>query len=90
MAGSFTPDCLSRESSPIPEAGMETEVSHSSSQPGNFQGQQQHTHPAIAELRFSQSAPGSPSGNNSFAIVLGVLFSGSLINSVRIYLKICF
>ncbi|CAL1528825.1 unnamed protein product [Lymnaea stagnalis] len=65
MAGSFTPDCLSREGSPIPEAGMETEVSHTSSQSSSLQGQQhhQHTHPTISDLRFSQSAPGSPSGS---------------------------
>ncbi|KAH9512274.1 Forkhead box protein K1 [Bulinus truncatus] len=65
LAGSFTPDCLSREGSPIPEAGMETEVTHSTSQVGNMQGQQllQHAHPAVTDLRFSQSAPGSPSGS---------------------------
>ncbi|KAK7002820.1 forkhead box protein K1 [Biomphalaria glabrata] len=63
LAGSFTPDCLSREGSPIPEAGMETEVTHSTTQVGNMQGHLQHPHPMITDLRFSQSAPGSPSGS---------------------------
>lgn len=64
MAGSFTPDCLSREGSPIPEVSMETEVSQNSAQTCILQqGQlQQHVHPTITDLRFSQSAPGSPSG----------------------------
>ena len=73
MAGSFTPDCLSREGSPIPEAGVETEVSQASTatsqvsfmqqvQQVQQQQQQQQTQAGIADLRFSQSAPGSPSG----------------------------
>ncbi|GFO02518.1 forkhead box protein k1 [Plakobranchus ocellatus] len=73
MAGTFTPDCLSREGSPIPEAGMETEVSQASAvtSQASFmqqvqqqqQQQQQQAHPNLADLRFSQSAPGSPSGS---------------------------
>ncbi|CAG5127837.1 unnamed protein product [Candidula unifasciata] len=64
MAGSFTPDSLSRDGSPVPETGMETEVSQSSStQIVLQQGQLQHAHPSLADLRFSQSAPGSPSGS---------------------------
>lgn len=62
MAGSFTPDSLSREGSPVPETGMETEVSQASTQVVLQQGQLQHAHPSLADLRFSQSAPGSPSG----------------------------
>ncbi|BFZ02864.1 hypothetical protein BsWGS_05902 [Bradybaena similaris] len=61
MAGSFTPDSLSREGSPAPETGMETEVSQASTQVVLQQGQLQHAHPSLADLRFSQSAPGSPS-----------------------------
>ena len=63
LGGSITPDSLSREGSPIPEAGMETEVSQAVHIVQQSQQQQQQQHPTITDLRFSQSAPGSPSGN---------------------------
>lgn len=71
MGGSFTPDSLSREGSPIPENAEEMIAP-----PTNYI---HHPHPqiipasSIAELcRISQSAPGSPSGKKyrSAGIVL--------------------
>ncbi|GFS23241.1 forkhead box protein K1 [Elysia marginata] len=91
MAGSFTPDCLSREGSPIPEAGAETEVSqanaatsqvsfmqqvHQVQHPQQQQQQQQQAHGGIADLRFSQSAPGSPSGSRVLSPVTVSTASG--------------
>lgn len=58
-AGTFTPDSLSRESSPIPE-GFEGDIH---SQPGVMTHPQILTTQQAAELyRISQSAPGSPAG----------------------------
>ena len=61
MGGSYTPDSLSREGSPIPENVEEVTATS--------QNYMHHPHPqiipasSIAELcRISQSAPGSPAG----------------------------
>lgn len=63
MGGSFTPDSMSREGSPIPEHSEE------SMPPAPTQNYIHHQHPqiipasSIAEFcRISQSAPGSPAG----------------------------
>ncbi|BFZ17262.1 hypothetical protein BsWGS_20300 [Bradybaena similaris] len=79
MVGSFTPDCLSREGSPIPEAGTETEIFQTSAQGGTGQKGQlpQHAHPTITDLRFSQSAPGSPSGSRVMSPVTVSCSAGS-------------
>lgn len=59
-AGTFTPDSLSRESSPIPE-GFEGDIH---SQPGVMTHPQILTTQQAADLyRISQSAPGSPAGS---------------------------
>ena len=64
----MTPDSLSREGSPVPEPSMEQEVASAAVhivQQAPPQPQQLSAHPtmpAITDLRFSQSAPGSPSG----------------------------
>ncbi|RUS79309.1 hypothetical protein EGW08_012927 [Elysia chlorotica] len=84
MAGTFTPDCLSREGSPIPEAGVETEVPQASTgqsqvsfmQQVQHVQQQQQSHAGIADLRFSQSAPGSPSGSRVLSPVTVSTASG--------------
>lgn len=66
VAGSFTPDQLSREGSPTPDAAVETEVSQSMTHAGagaHLKGKQlQYSHISMADLHYSQSAPGSPSG----------------------------
>ena len=55
----MTPDSMSREGSPIPEASSEMEVG------GQTVMAQTAVIPTLAELRYSQSAPGSPSGEFS-------------------------
>lgn len=75
VGGIFTPDCLSRDSSPIPEAAPETEVvstsivsnnSITTTTPNNNNNNNQHqaTNRSTSELRVSQSAPGSPSASH--------------------------
>ncbi|GAB1609273.1 forkhead box protein K1-like isoform X1 [Argonauta hians] len=56
VSGAFTPDSLSRDSSPIPESVPETEVITT---PNSSQAQVNNR--IQSELRVSQSAPGSPS-----------------------------
>ncbi|XP_014772374.1 forkhead box protein K1 isoform X1 [Octopus bimaculoides] len=56
VSGAFTPDSLSRDSSPIPESVPETEVITTPNS-----NQQQVNSRITSELRVSQSAPGSPS-----------------------------
>lgn len=58
MAGTITPDSMSREGSPIPEASSEMEVTQTSLAPTPVI-------PTLAELKYSQSAPGSPAGEFS-------------------------
>ncbi|KAL8567602.1 hypothetical protein ACOMHN_054415 [Nucella lapillus] len=58
VADTMTPDSMSREGSPIPEASSELEVGD----PGTFASAA--VVPSLAELRYSQSAPGSPSGSH--------------------------
>lgn len=55
MAGTMTPDSMSREGSPIPEVSSEMEVVQTAMS-------QAAVIPTLAELRYSQSAPVSPSG----------------------------
>lgn len=64
MGGTFTPDSLSREGSPIPEA----EESTPTVQTNFIQHPQIIPASSIAELcRISQSAPGSPAGIGLFS-----------------------
>lgn len=49
---------MSREGSPIPEASSEMEVTQTSLAPTPVI-------PTLAELKYSQSAPGSPAGEFS-------------------------
>lgn len=77
MAGSMTPDDMSREGSPIPEVSSEMEVG----------GQSILTRtaviPTLADLRYTQSAPGSPSGSRVMSPV--TMSAGSLHNTVAIH-----
>ncbi|CAI9734994.1 box K2-like [Octopus vulgaris] len=59
VSGAFTPDSLSRDSSPIPESVPETEVITTPNS-----NQQQVNSRITSELRVSQSAPGSPSASH--------------------------
>ena len=67
MAGTMTPDSMSREGSPVPEASSEMEVG------GQTVMAQTAVIPTLAELRYSQSAPGSPSGE---LVVVDMLVAG--------------
>ncbi|XP_025083601.1 forkhead box protein K1-like isoform X2 [Pomacea canaliculata] len=62
MAGTITPDSMSREGSPIPEASSEMEVTQTSLAPTPVI-------PTLAELKYSQSAPGSPAGSRTMSPV---------------------
>ena len=86
MAGTMTPDDLSREGSPIPEASGEMEVA------GQTIMAQTAIIPTLADLRASQSAPGSPSGicyssrspililkNSSLSCYVGLLANGTTL-----------
>ncbi|XP_076452970.1 forkhead box protein K1-like [Babylonia areolata] len=63
VAGTMTPDSMSREGSPIPEASSELEVGD----PGILASTA--VVPTLAELRYTQSAPGSPSGSHMLSPV---------------------
>ncbi|CAE1237086.1 FOXK [Acanthosepion pharaonis] len=73
ISGVFTPESLSRDSSPIPEAAPETEVVSTAivsnnmtttTTTNNNNTQHQATNRIASELRVSQSAPGSPSASH--------------------------
>ena len=67
MSGTLTPDSLSREGSPVPD-GAQQEIIEQGPQV-TIVAQQQQPQPQFAtprtvphDVRYSQSAPGSPSG----------------------------
>lgn len=57
MSGTMTPDNLSRESSPVPESNEADHQPAAMAQPAVPKLAQIHH-----DIRYSQSAPGSPSG----------------------------
>ncbi|XP_074648109.1 forkhead box protein K2-like isoform X2 [Tubulanus polymorphus] len=59
-SGTFTPDSLSREGSPVPEGANETSDAAAPSRGGIVN---QHVSQVATELRITQSAPGSPVGS---------------------------
>ncbi|CAE1237090.1 FOXK [Acanthosepion pharaonis] len=82
ISGVFTPESLSRDSSPIPEAAPETEVVSTAivsnnmtttTTTNNNNTQHQATNRIASELRVSQSAPGSPSDGSKMSQLLFVL-----------------
>ncbi|XP_046572872.1 forkhead box protein K2-like [Haliotis rubra] len=82
MSGAFTPDSMSREGSPIPEAASETEVAQSSHLQPPHQLQQPNLQSIAAELRFTQSAPGSPAGSRVLSPVTVTASNGTAIHQL--------
>lgn len=74
MVGTMTPDSMSREGSPIPEVSSEMEVG------GQTVVAQTAVIPTLAELRYSQSAPGSPAGSRVMSPVTVV--SGAAVHQL--------
>ena len=67
ISGTMTPDNLSRESSPVPEGN---EVDHQPAMPQPMVPKLAQIH---HDIRYSQSAPGSPSGktHRGFQVIGG-------------------